>query len=1580
MSQEQHTDTVPENTELQQPDPDAAPASTDTAPAPDTAPAAPAPKRRKLSRAWKAVLWLVLTPLLLFLLAAAALYLPPVQRWAVDKACATLSESTGMTVTVEQVRLTFPLDLYMGHTTAVQQADTLVDAAALDLSIRLLPLFRAQVDVDHITLSNAHLNTRDLVAALRMEGHIGRLNVNAHDIRLRDGVANVDHIALRNANLFLALADSVPEDTSASEPLRWVVRLHDVAADQVRLRLLMAPQRDSMRVDALLGQGRLAGELNLETGAYAFSRIRLHRSRLALDLAPGHATNGFDPTHVRLTDVDAFIPHVRYNGVDGSLSARIDSLSARERSGIRIQQLSTGIEMDTTQLTLNRLLLRTPESHLGVQFRMDLNAFDTPTATQPDLQPGTFEVRARGSVGKDDIVAFASPYVADIRHIWPAAPLHLRVQADGNMEALRVSRLTAAMPGHFEARGKAQLMHLTRPDALPELTSTLQATLHRPDLLMGFVPAESRAAFTLPRELSVAGRASLLSDVASFVGSIGTPAGSALLDAAIGLRDESYRAVVSTQNLSLNQFLPLTDAIALTAKIDADGRGFDFFSTATSARADAAITAGHFGSYNLSNLSANLQLLRGSLSGIVDVDNPQLTTSARLSGKMLRDALDANLTLQLPFADLRAMGLADDVFTVSTQGTFNLTSDLKHHFNLTAGVDGLDLHMGADRITTDRFDLTAITQRDTTYARLRTGDLRFDFYAPESAEALMARAGRIEQMFKSQLKTRDINIALLKQHFPTAHLAIEAGTQNPVADILRIQGIRFGGIHANLTSSPADGLGGYARAAQIRTEGFLVDSVFLTLRQDSTRLTLNSGLRCKDQESFPAFRATLDGYIAPSNADLRLRYYDKRERQGIDLGLHALATDTALHASFYPEQPIIGFRPYKLNDDNYLTLDQRNRLSADIRLTSTNDASAISIQAAPADTLEQNIRAIVRQLDIASLLEVLPGMPKMKGKLNLDANYEQTAARFWVRGTTGIDAFEYEGTPVGDVSAVFDYTPAGADQHKVDATLSHNQNHVAFVSGLYNASGAGALDATVRLDSLPLSMTAPFIPDQMVVLGGTLGGEITARGPLSRLDINGQLLPQDMTCTSDIYGIKLRMENAPIQLANSTIRFNQYKVYATDDTPLTLNGNVDFSNTDAIAPTLSLYGRNFKLIDAKRNRRSVVFGDMYGDFFARVNGTLDDLRMRGVVKVLNTSDLTYVLEDTPLTIDDRLSDIVTFVDFSAPPDTTVARERRTFSGMDMQLTLSIEDGAMLRAEFSADKQSYVNVKGEGNLVLNSTPEGPMSLTGRYTVSEGQMKYTLPVIPLKTFTITPGSYIAFTGDPMNPSLSFAATEQTNATVSTNGTSRSVTFNTGLSVNGTLEDMELLFTIEAPEDISVQNELAAMPKEDKNKLAVGLLCTGLYMSASNTSGISANNALNNFLQNEINNIAGKALATTVEMNVGMEQTTRDDGTSHTDYSFKFSKRFFSNRLNVVIGGKVSADGNTPAGQSGAYIDDVSLEWRLDNAGSRYVKLYRERNYDNLVEGELSENGGSLLIRKKLDKLSELLIWRRKETGTP
>ena len=77
---------------------------------------------------WRILLWVVLCPIVLLAIFSILLYIPPVQKWAVDKASDWLSEEMNMQVGVERVLLKCPLDLSMNGMYAIQEGDTVLHA------------------------------------------------------------------------------------------------------------------------------------------------------------------------------------------------------------------------------------------------------------------------------------------------------------------------------------------------------------------------------------------------------------------------------------------------------------------------------------------------------------------------------------------------------------------------------------------------------------------------------------------------------------------------------------------------------------------------------------------------------------------------------------------------------------------------------------------------------------------------------------------------------------------------------------------------------------------------------------------------------------------------------------------------------------------------------------------------------------------------------------------------------------------------------------------------------------------------------------------------------------------------------------------------------------------------------------------------------------------------------------------------------------------------------------------------------------------------------------------------------------
>ena len=185
--------------------------------------------------------------------------------------------------------------------------------------------------------------------------------------------------------------------------------------------------------------------------------------------------------------------------------------------------------------------------------------------------------------------------------------------------------------------------------------------------------------------------------------------------------------------------------------------------------------------------------------------------------------------------------------------------------------------------------------------------------------------------------------------------------------------------------------------------------------------------------------------------------------------------------------------------------------------------------------------------------------------------------------------------------------------------------------------------------------------------------------------------------------------------------------------------------------------------------------------------------------------------------------------------------------------------------------------------------------------------------------------------------------------------------------------MAFDLEAPDDLGVQNTLATMSKEERGKQAMALMVSGAFL-ATDPSEMSMQRILSGFAVSELNNLTGKFLEGT-DLNVGMELHNTGSGSVYTDYTYSFSRRFFNDRVRFVIGGKVAA-GNLPTNYEQTFIDNVTLEYRIDKSGSQYMSLFHKRNNDNILEGLVTETGASYILRRSLYKLSDLFRPQRRK----
>ena len=1515
----------------------------------------------------KALKWLgitVATPIALFLLLAILLYIPPVQNFAVHQVANYLSGNLGMDVRIDKVRLAFPLDLAVHHMTAVEKGDTLLNADRLRLNVKLMPLFEGRADVDGFELYGLVIDTKSYISDTRIKGHAGQLTAAAHGVDWEKELVNLDHARLHDADIYVTLSDTAKKDTTESKA-KWNIAVKKVDIERSKVHLQMPG--DSMRIYANLGRAALRGGA-FDTGRnyYAVKALQLQDCDVNYDIPYIKPVAGIDPNHIAVKRLTLMLDTLSYNN-EGVLRAGLRGLTLHEKCGLDVTRLSGSVYMDTMQLRLPALQLRTPASRIDADVAFDFKAFNAGKG-------GHCQAMVDASIGYDDIRTLATGYVdkAYLRAL-PHKPLAIKGTMSGNIDHLRLPSLTLNMPGVLQASANGYTNYVTKDWRNGKFNFNLRTKSMA--AVRQLMPASLKQSINVPDGLSLRGKAAFNGSRYDADIKAGIGRGSLTAKAKLDVKRETYKVVATAHQLPIASIVRGVPVGPFCGSLRASGSGWDVMSPRTSLTADAKVNALSYERYPLGGISVKANLRGGKAVAHFEADNPLLQGNGHIEALLGRHNYEVAVKASLPNIDLKKLGVTTDTLYFGTD------IDIKATANKTFTAYALSGSIANNHFTTQRmsamakdilFDLA--TSRDTTTANISAGDLRLRLGAKGDIPHLGTHLARFANELQKEAKTYNIDQERLKTYLPVMAFYLDAGRDNPLYNIARMKGYSFSSAYVNLNTDPHVGMTGDARMGALNVGALLLDTIDTHIFQDSTGVQMR-GLVKNGKKNPNPLEVRMRSYVMRSGAGIELSYYDSEGERGVDVGLQAALVDGGLNIHLYPENPVLAYRNFKVNKNNYIFLGKDNSIRADVDLLA-DDGTGLKIYGEPKDSVN-DLTVSVNQVNLGELSAVLPYMPKLSGMLSGDVHVTDDSQHKQLSAMASLtaDNFKYEDMPLGNVGIDAVYLPKTGGEHQASAFISSNGKEVLACNGTYFDRNGGTFEGDAQLHDFPLQMLNGFMASTDVALKGIAGGDLRVNGSLDKPVINGSLDLDSAHIYSDVYGFDLRTDERALDIKDSRIIFSDYRLFSTGKEPMVLNGTFDMSDFERMRMDFAMRAKNFELINTRKKAQSMLFGKVYANYVGTLKGTTDNLSLRGKLEVLDRTDVTYILKDSPLSVDDRLHDLVQFTNFKDSTQ-TAQPEKAVDGGMDITMGISISDAAIFHCNLSDDGQSYVKLEGGGDMTLRMTQQGDMRMTGLFTTNSGEMKYQLPVIPLKTFQIVQGSSVQFTGDVMNPTLNIAAKERTKAVVTEDDKQRSVAFDVGVKITKPLNDMGLEFTIEAPEDLNIQNQLASMSAEQRGKAAVTMMATGMYMTDETMmsgSGFKANNALNAFLQSEIQNIAGSALKT-IDINLGVESGTSQTGTSTTDYSFQFAKRFWGNRISVIIGGKVST-GADATNSAESFINNVSVEYRLDQGATRYVKAFYDRDTQDPLEGQLTKTGAGLVLRRKTDRLGELFIFRNK-----
>lgn len=1520
---------------------------------------------------------LIAAPFVLIILLVSLIYFPPFQNWLARHVAAYASEQTGMEISVAKVRLVFPLDLGIYGVKAFQPSDSIPEARDTVLcarrivaDVRLWPLLRGDIEVDELTLDSVRLNTLNIIHTMRLRGDIGLLTLKSHGISLKEELAKLDEAVLKNARLSIELSDTVPKDTTPSSN-NWRINLDKVAISNTDFTLHMPG--DTLSVRAYMGSTNIKGGLlDLGKGLYSVASIDWKNGKLNYDQNYKPRTAGLDFNHIALDKLALRADSFSY--YNSKIDAKILACAFKERGGLKIDWLEGRFGIDSTSLSLPNMRLATPFTNISVSYKMDLNAFD-------DTLPGTLSANIKGAVGKHDIELFMPSNMTKLMRRWPQWPLKIDADVAGNMKKLRIKRLKADLPTAFNITANGFAGNLDNTSRLIA-SIDFDVALGRTGFLLDALSPGLTRQFNIPSGTRVSGKAGINGQNYTATITATEGGGSLKADLRLNAKRTSYAAKARANGFRLHNFLPSMNLSAFTGTIEASGIGSDFLSPSTRLNASARIKSFGFQGHSLDNIDAKASLSGGKVMAVIDSENPLLAGLINFDGTTNGRTMSGKLTCDVKKADLKALGVSGDITNAALAANVNIASNFNDYYKASGWINHVELVFGGKSYYTDGVNLDLLTSRDTTNVIVECGDFHLFADARGGYESVLHHLNSLIAEGRRQFNDRTIDQTALRERLPEASIWLVSGRDNLFCDLLRRQGYDFKDLSVNLKADRKTGLNGDVDIDSLIVDSIRLDTVRLALVSDTLGTRYNARVCNAKGNPTYVFKALLDGSVEGNGTDAALKIYDADNRLGLALGVRGDVEKGGIRFHMHDDNPVLGYKAFDVNDSNYVFLGNDQRVSANLSLKA-NDGMGVQIYSDDDNTEAlQDLTFSLNKFDLERVLSVIPYTPDIAGVMNGDYHLVQTPSELTVSADMTVTGMAYEKCPMGDMGAQFVYMPKSDGSHYVDGILLQNDKEVGTLTGTYSSEGVGSLDAKLKLEHLPMQLANGFIPDRLFGLHGYGDGELSVKGSLQSPQVDGEVYLDSCYLYSEPYGLQMRFADDPVRIVGSKLLFENFEMFANNDQPLDISGSLDFSRLDRMTMDVRMRAQNFLLIDAKENPRSEAYGKAYINFLGALTGPVESLRMRGRVDVLGNTDMTYVMRDSELSADTQLDELVKFTNFN-DTTTVVEVERPQLKGFDMALSVNIDEGAHIACMLNADHTNYIDQQGGGDLMLTYNPADDLRLTGKYTLTSGTMKYSLPIIPLKTFTIQDGSYLEFQGDATNPTLHITATERVKATVGEgSGQGRMVEFDCGVKLSQTLNNLGLEFIIDAPNDMSISDELNTMTKEGRSKVAITMLASGMYLSDGNTKGFSMNSALSSFLQTEINNVAGSAMRSLgLDIGMSVDNATTSSGASHTDYNFSFAKRLWNNRLSIIVGGQVSTGAELDYGRTNdAFFNNVELEYRLDSKSSKYLRLFYDNNKYDWLEGPLGEYGIGFKWQRKLRHFKDIFRLKNEEEANP
>jgi hypothetical protein len=1309
---------------------------------------------------------------------------------------------------------------------------------------------------------------------------------------------------------------------------------------------------------------------------------------------------GINFTDVHLSDLNLEVTNFR---IDKGVSMNIRKLSGTEKSGLRIDRLSSRFMVRTDYMVFNHLTIVTPKSDIHAKQVRFL------FANLRELKPIVFGKNVKlnvelepSDVSSDDLAWFL-PILKDY---------HMKVRMSGHAYGLFTEL-------------KCRDFDVTYGDR-----TSLKANVDingLPDINNAFIHVDFKKLYTTPADIQKLNipqlaskhialpanfqKVSFISYKGKFTGYLNDFVAYGTLESNLGQIEtdllfkpdtaKTFRlnGRLKTVNFDIGTFAgqtPLIGTISMNAMVDATVGGGHL-----EAQMNGGVSNFQFKGYNYQNITVNGSVNGKTYEGSVTIDDPNLQLD--FLGKVALDqqapdyAFTANVRKGRPFAlnlDKRD-STAVISFTANSAFTGNNIDDFRGNVVLTNLVfhkNGKDIKVNNIEVVNkdNKLKNQVLIHSDFLEAEM-WGNYKFSQLAASFkhfirgfAPSLLAESsGKVDTIgnffcFKADLyDTR----AITEFFVPGLYISKDS----------KLSGIYDMGIN-NFNFRMNIPL------LQHKTRKFY--NVNFTSRTVDQKLSMVMGcdsLQMNKQFNFPNLTVLMDVAHDTIEGHVRWNNWDSTSYRGNINLVAALSPSKGkwpkLDARLQPSLIVLSDTMWQI-PSGQLRID--STMVAIDNFSITHGKQKMQVQGKVSDDPNDELHVEVQNVNLANLSTVI-NTKKLSfgGTINGGINFYNLYHNPAFRSQVDVDTLIFNQVPIGktNISATYSNSEKVVN---VDAWTDRNGLKTINLKGKYIVP-TQALDFDIILDKLKLDPFEPYLAVLFSNVKGKASGNLTLKGTTSTPVIQGVVNAQKV-------GFKVKFLNTTystsdtIIISNNTFILKDVKVYDDEARTAFVNGTIEYRKLKELYVDLGIKAANFHCLNTTKKDNKLFYGQAFatGDVGIKVSP-------QGVFLDIDATSNAKTQISIPIETRTELSEAnyIKIVNKSRPQENFYKQyeidQHVTQSNsagalkFNMNLTMHATPDAVVNLVFDEKSGDKITGTGSGDLNL-SLSSGNFTIDGIYTVQQGEYLYTAGRILNKKFLIQNGGTIAWTGNPLDAIVNIDAVYSlrgvslaslNSSSTASEALNKRISADCKLSITDKLMKPNVKYGINFPnidqETQNMINQYIATDEQMTNQF-ISLLFSNQFYAESGSSGGSTGSSVGTmlgieFLSNQLMRMMRQGNS---NLDIGFNIKPGDEQKNNQMVEVAVSRKFFNDKL--TISGNVdygtgtsssSSSGNPTPGEknSGNFIGEGYMEYEVTK--KIRVKAFNRANQTYEDKSPYTQGVG-IFYREDFNSFSEL--WDR------